>query len=99
MRQVLYQHILLMKKLRLGGANDLLKIPELGSGCQSAGDPSTFLQSPPSLPHMTVLPRTPKCPFMDTEMGTPPPQPPPTGLSDSSHDLSGGWQLGFQARE
>lgn len=66
---------------------------------RALGNTSTFLQSPPSLPHMTVLPRTPKCPFMDTEMGTPPPQPPPTGLSDSSHDLSGGWQLGFQARE
>lgn len=51
--------------------------PELGSDCQSSGDPSTFLQSLPSLFHMTVLPRTPTCPFMGTKMGTPPPHPHP----------------------
>lgn len=51
--------------------------PELGSDCQSSGDPSTFLRAFPSLFHMTVLPRTPTCPFMGTKMGTPPPHPHP----------------------
>ena len=78
------------------GQMTLSKNLELGSDCQSSGTPSTFLQSLLSLFHMAALPGTPKCPFMGTKMGTPPPT--PLG-SYSCCTLSNGWRLGFPSRD
>lgn len=73
-------------------SNDLPQSPALGSVWQSFGDPGTFLQALPSCPHLTVLPRIPKCPFR--EMSAIPPCTPGTGLSESHHPLLDG-SLGF----
>ena len=96
-RPILYYCILLMRKPRQ--SNNLSLNAGLGN---SSRNPSTLLQGP-TLTHSHVVLQTVsylgcKCPFLDTEVGEPPP---PLPLdSDPHHALSDGWwQFGFGSGE